>query len=95
MMTAYGDIDLAIKAIKEGAVDFIVKPWDNTKMVTIVTSAFKKSPGNPPNIQLTTAPVEEEVNKEMSEDERVIMFHDITSSTTIPENIGHEKNFEL
>jgi DNA-binding NtrC family response regulator len=36
MMTAYGDIDLAIKAIKEGAVDFIVKPWDNTKMVTIV-----------------------------------------------------------
>ena len=44
MMTAYGDIDLAIKAIKEGAVDFIVKPWDNTKMVNIVTSAFCQHP---------------------------------------------------
>jgi len=94
MMTAYGDIDLAIKAIKEGAVDFIVKPWDNNKMVTIVTSAFKKAPGNQPNIQLTTAPLEEE-NKEMSEVERVFMFLDITSSTSIAENLGHVKYFEL
>jgi class 3 adenylate cyclase len=94
MMTAYGDIDLAIKAIKEGAVDFIVKPWDNTKMVNIVTSAFKKAPGNQPNIQLTTAPVEEE-SKEMSEVERIFMFLDITSSTAIAENLGHVKYFEL
>ncbi len=95
MMTAYGDIDLAIKAIKEGAVDFIVKPWDNNKMVTIVTSAFKKSPGNQPNIQLTTAPVPEDENKEMSEVERIFMFLDITSSTSIAENLGHVKYFEL
>jgi len=94
MMTAYGDIDLAIKAIKEGAVDFIVKPWDNTKMVNIVTSAFKKAPGNQPNIQLTTAPVEEE-SQEMSEVERIFMFLDITSSTAIAENLGHVKYFEL
>ena len=95
MMTAYGDIDLAIKAIKEGAVDFIVKPWDNNKMVSIVTSAFKKSPGNQPNIQLTTAPSPEETNMEMSEVERVFMFLDITSSTSIAENLGHVKYFEL
>ena len=38
MMTAYGDIDLAIKAIKEGASDFIVKPWDNSKLVSTVFS---------------------------------------------------------
>ena len=94
MMTAYGDIDLAIKAIKEGAVDFIVKPWDNTKMVNIVTSALKKAPGNQPNIQLTTAPVEEE-SREMSEVERIFMFLDITSSTAIAENLGHVKYFEL
>jgi FixJ family two-component response regulator len=94
MMTAYGDIDLAIKAIKEGAVDFIVKPWDNTKMVNIVTSAFKKAPGSQPNIQLTTAPAEEE-SKEMSEVERIFMFLDITSSTSIAENLGHIKYFEL
>ena len=95
MMTAYGDIDLAIKAIKEGAVDFIVKPWDNNKMVTIVTSAFKKSPGNQPNIQLTTAPAAEDENKEMSEVERIFMFLDITSSTSIAENLGHVRYFEL
>ena len=41
MMTAYGDIDLAIKAIKEGAVDFIVKPWDNAKLVSTVLGALK------------------------------------------------------
>ena len=33
MMTAYGDIDLAVKAMKEGAADFIVKPWDNQKLM--------------------------------------------------------------
>jgi class 3 adenylate cyclase len=95
MMTAYGDIDLAIKAIKEGAIDFIVKPWDNTKMVNIVTSAFKKSPGNQPSLQFTSSPVEEEESKEMSEVERIFMFLDITSSTSIAENLGHVKYFEL
>lgn len=95
MMTAYGDIDLAIRAIKEGAIDFIVKPWDNTKMVNIVTSAFKKTPGNQPNIQLTTAPVEEEEAREMEEVERIFMFLDITSSTAIAEDLGHVKYFEL
>ncbi|MCD4746635.1 MAG: sigma-54 dependent transcriptional regulator [Bacteroidales bacterium] len=43
MMTAYGDIDLAVKAMKEGAIDFIVKPWDNKKLVATVVSAFKFS----------------------------------------------------
>ncbi len=43
MMTAYGDIDLAIKAIKEGAADFIVKPWDNAKLISTVLGAFKLS----------------------------------------------------
>ena len=33
LFTAYGDIDLAVRGIKEGATDFIVKPWDNQKLV--------------------------------------------------------------
>jgi DNA-binding NtrC family response regulator len=45
MMTAYGDIDLAIKAIKEGASDFIVKPWDNAKLISTVLAAYKKGLG--------------------------------------------------
>jgi DNA-binding NtrC family response regulator len=41
MITAYADVDLAVKAIKEGAVDFIVKPWDNNKLVTTLQAACK------------------------------------------------------
>ncbi|MCK7541501.1 MAG: response regulator [Marinilabiliales bacterium] len=32
MITAYGDVELAVKAIREGAVDFILKPWNNEKL---------------------------------------------------------------
>jgi len=43
MMTAYGDIDLAVKAMKEGASDFIVKPWDNHKLMATVINAYRLS----------------------------------------------------
>ncbi|MDD2436012.1 MAG: sigma-54 dependent transcriptional regulator, partial [Massilibacteroides sp.] len=33
LFTAYADIDLAVKGIKEGAADFIVKPWDNERLI--------------------------------------------------------------
>lgn len=39
LFTAYADIDLAVKGIKEGATDFIVKPWDNQKLVETLLSA--------------------------------------------------------
>lgn len=42
MMTAYGDIDLAVEAMKKGATDFIVKPWDNKKLLHTVLSAVKQ-----------------------------------------------------
>ena len=41
MMTAYGDIDLAVKAMQEGASDFIVKPWDNQKLLATILNAFR------------------------------------------------------
>ena len=43
MMTAYGDIDLAVKAMKEGAADFIIKPWENQRLLATVQNAFKLS----------------------------------------------------
>ena len=40
LFTAYADIDLAVKALKEGATDFVVKPWDNAKLVATLQSAY-------------------------------------------------------
>lgn len=41
LQTAYGDMDLAVRSMKEGAVDFLPKPWDKEKLVTAVVTASK------------------------------------------------------
>lgn len=41
MMTAYGAVDLAVKALKEGASDFVLKPWNNERLLTTVKSAYE------------------------------------------------------
>lgn len=41
MMTAYGEVDLAVEAMKNGAADFITKPWRNEKLFTTITNALK------------------------------------------------------
>jgi len=41
MITAYSDVNLAVRAIKEGATDFVVKPWDNSKLIATMQTAFK------------------------------------------------------
>lgn len=41
MLTAYGDINLAVNAIKLGATDFITKPWDNDKLITTLKTGVK------------------------------------------------------
>ncbi len=40
MMTAYGAVDLAVQALKEGATDFILKPWNNEKLLATIKSAY-------------------------------------------------------
>lgn len=37
-ITGYGDIELAVNGIKEGATNFILKPWDNTKLLAEITA---------------------------------------------------------
>ncbi len=39
LITAYGDVDLAVRAVKEGAADFVVKPWDNDKLLATLNAA--------------------------------------------------------
>lgn len=48
MITAYGDIDLAVRSLKEGAADFMVKPWHNEKLIAVLneTSKQKNNKGN-------------------------------------------------
>ncbi|MBE3086643.1 MAG: sigma-54-dependent Fis family transcriptional regulator [Bacteroidetes bacterium] len=41
IVTAFGDIELAVKAIKEGAVDYILKPWDDFKLIATINVAWK------------------------------------------------------
>ena len=41
MITAYGDIELSVKALKMGATDFFLKPWDNTKLLATLKSAIQ------------------------------------------------------
>ena len=47
LFTAYADIDLAVRGIKEGATDFVVKPWDNRKLVeTLLNAAHNSGPAS-------------------------------------------------
>ena len=41
MITAFGDIELAVTALKEGAVDFVLKPWDNQKLLATMLTAVR------------------------------------------------------
>ena len=41
MITAFGDIELAVASLKKGATDFIVKPWDNDKLLSTLVAAWK------------------------------------------------------
>lgn len=41
MLTAYGDVELAVKALKNGATDFLLKPWDNRTLTEKITEAYR------------------------------------------------------
>jgi len=41
LITAFGDVDIAVRAMKEGATDFILKPWQNERLVATVMAAMR------------------------------------------------------
>lgn len=43
MLTAYGDVELAVKALKNGATDFLLKPWDNHLLIQKIKEAYKNN----------------------------------------------------
>ena len=40
LITAFGDVDVAVKAVKAGAIDFVLKPWQNEKLLATISSAL-------------------------------------------------------
>lgn len=92
MMTAYGDIDLAIKAMKEGATDFVIKPWENERLFEAVNNAFKQSLMHGELSRLAEQPA---TAQPTAQEDRIFMFLDIRSSTSIAEQLGHEQYFAL
>lgn len=48
MITAYGDIDLAVRSLKEGASDFVVKPWHNEKLISTIQETLRRKTSKSP-----------------------------------------------
>lgn len=48
LFTAYGDIEMAVRAIKIGAKDFVLKPWENDKLLATLQAALEKQSGPTP-----------------------------------------------
>jgi len=65
LFTAFGDVDLAVKTMKEGATDFVMKPWDNDKLQATLMAGVKLSHSRKESKKLQNAKgmLEEEINR--------------------------------
>lgn len=66
MITAYADVELAVKALKRGATDFITKPWQNEKLLATLKAALKLRKSNQEVEKLKSREhiLKEELNRE-------------------------------
>jgi len=71
MITAYGDIDIAVKALKAGASDFILKPWDNEKLLATLKLTVQLNLSKREVKQLKER--ETELKKEINRDKKYIV----------------------
>src|SRR5580698_1878691 len=72
MITAYGDIDLAVRSLKEGAADFMVKPWHNEKLISTIKDALKKKEGSKTSLN-NTHPADTIVGTELLGNSQVML----------------------
>src|SRR5690606_40029532 len=54
MITAYGAVDLAVKSLKQGASDFIVKPWQNEQLLNTLNSIYEENKPNQKEKQIVS-----------------------------------------
>ena len=82
MITAYGDVDLAVRTMKGGAVDFIQKPWNSEKLISTLNSACQLSASRRKVEQLETEKqvLQEDVTRNYEEivgrSPRIILLHE-------------------
>jgi two-component system, NtrC family, response regulator HydG len=62
LFTAYGDVEMAVRAIKAGAVDFVLKPWENDKLLATMQTAYNKKQGNKEKAPAATATPQSDSN---------------------------------
>ncbi len=69
MNTAYGDIQLAVECMKEGAIDFLVKPWEKEKLLTtaINVRSIKESKKQIDHLDNTRRTLESDIQKQMGD----------------------------
>ena len=63
LITAYADIKLAVRGLKDGAADFVTKPWDNTELVRTLKDAIDKSKEIVPLEEVETAHIHRVLEK--------------------------------
>lgn len=71
MITAYGDVELAVKALKNGAADFILKPWENEKLLATLQATLKLRRSNVQVEELKQR--EQTIKKELNQEQRHIL----------------------
>ena len=66
LFTAYGDVELAVKALKQGGADFVLKPWDNEKLKATLRNVFKlqQSKKEIKKLKQKESALKSEINKE-------------------------------
>lgn len=87
MITAYGDIDLAIRSLKEGAADFVVKPWHNEKLLGTIKDILRQHNGKAG--KLPTLSADSIIGKELIGESEAMqeIFHKIEKIAPTDANI--------
>jgi two-component system response regulator HydG len=69
LITAFGDVEMAVKALKQGATDFILKPWQNEKLIATISTAIrlKKSYNQVDKLKKAKEMLEEQISKPFGE----------------------------
>ncbi len=69
LITAFGDVEMAVRALKDGATDFILKPWQNEKLVATISTALRlrKSFIEVDKLKKAKELLEEQISKPFSE----------------------------